>query len=298
MNQICYKKEGMRTRKTRRSRRTVAVFLICVLLSMLCLPVGATARGGEVIPVRFGSTTGDNALYDKSYLIDGVTYVPFRAFVEAAGGRGVTWTGATRTAEATTSGGILISARVGDEYIQYGGRVFFTAAPIRIVNDKLYVPVRPMAKCFGIDVGWHAGTRSVVLTRTGNAPRADEGYYDPAALYWLSRIISAEAKGEPFRGQMAVGNVVLNRVASREYPNTIYDVIFDREYGVQFTPTANGTIYELPTISAIRAAKACLEGYTLSGSILYFFNPSIATSRWISENCTYVFRIGEHVFYR
>ena len=288
----------MCTRRMRRLRWTSLFLMMCLLLSALCLPVGATAKSGEVIPVRWNSTTGGTALYDKSYLINGITYVPFRAFVEAAGGSNVRWIGASRTGEAVAKSGAIISVRVGDEYIQYGARVFYTAAPIRLVNDRLYVPVRSLAKCFGIDVGWHAGTRSVVLTRTGQIPRHDEGVYDSSALYWLSRIISAEAKGEPFRGQIAVGNVVLNRVASRDYPNTIYEVIFDRKYGVQFTPSVNGTIYEAPTALAVRAAKACLEGYTLSTSILYFFNPSIATSQWIANNCTYVFRIGRHVFYR
>lgn len=299
MNQYASKKEGMCTRRGRRLRWICTFMLIGVLTSVLCLPVVAAApKSGEVVPVRWSSTTGDSALREKAYLIDGITYVPFRAFTEAAGNCEVRWIGATRTGEAVTKGGAIISARVGDEYIQYGARVFYTAAPIRLVNDRLYVPVRTLAGCFGIDVGWHAGTRSVVLTRTGKIPRHDEGYYDPSALYWLSRIISAEAKGEPFTGQLAVGNVVLNRVASPNYPNTIYGVIFDRKHGVQFTPAANGTIYDAPTVSAIRAAKACLEGYTLSEHILYFFNPRVATSQWIANNCTYVFRIGGHVFYR
>lgn len=298
MNLFFTKKEGIKNPRSRRLRRAFAIFLTGILLTALCLPAGAAERSGTAVPVRWSSTTGDNAFQEKSYLIGGITYVPFRAFVEAAGGRDVHWSGASRTARATTGSGAVISARVGDEYIQYGARIFYTAAPVRIVSDRLYVPIRTLSKCFGIDVSWHTGTRSVVLTKTGKVPRHDEGYYDPSALYWLSRIISAEAKGEPFRGQIAVGNVVLNRVASRDYPNTIYEVIFDKKYGVQFTPAANGTIYEAPTVSAIRAAKACLEGYTLSGSILYFFNPSVATSQWIANNCTYVFRIGGHVFYR
>lgn len=298
MNQHHNKKEGMYTRHMRRLRWPLGLLLACMLLGIFCLPTAAAPKNGDVIPVRWSSTTGDSALREASYLIDGITYVPFRAFTEAAGNCEVRWIGASRTGEAITKGGVTISARVGDEYIQYGARVFYTAAPVRLFDNRLYVPVRTLSKCFGINVGWHAGTRSVVLTRTGNLPRHDESYYDPDALYWLSRIISAEAKGEPFAGQLAVGNVVLNRVASPNYPNTIYEVIFDRRHGVQFTPAANGTIYDVPTISAIKAAKACLEGYTLSERILYFFNPRVATSQWIANHCTYVFQIGGHVFYR
>lgn len=121
--------------------------------------------------------------------------------------------------------------------------------------------------------------------------------YDYEDLYWLSRIISAEAKGESFTGQIGVGTVVLNRVRSSQFPNTIKGVVFDQKYGTQFTPVANGTIYDAPTQSAVVAAKMCLDGYTLSGSVLYFLNPRIATSSWIQNNRKYAFRVGNHDFY-
>lgn len=121
--------------------------------------------------------------------------------------------------------------------------------------------------------------------------------YDYEDLYWLSRVISAEAKGESFTGQLGVGTVVLNRVRSAEFPNTVKGVVFDRKYGTQFTPVANGTIYEQPTESAVIAAKMCLDGYTLSNSVLYFVNPRIATSSWIQNHRKYAFSVGNHDFY-
>ena len=110
-------------------------------------------------------------------------------------------------------------------------------------------------------------------------------------------LISAEAKGEPFLGQIAVGNVVLNRVKSASYPNTVYGVIFDRKYGTQFSPVSYGTIYKAPTAGAIIAAKICLEGYSLSDSALFFVNPRIATNNWIVRTRPYAFTIGNHDFY-
>ena len=62
-------------------------------------------------------------------------------------------------------------------------------------------------------------------------------------MMWLSRILYAEANTEPLAGKIAVGNVIMNRVKSPEFPDTIYSVIFDRKYGVQFTPVANGSVY-------------------------------------------------------
>lgn len=126
--------------------------------------------------------------------------------------------------------------------------------------------------------------------------KADSAYnYED--LYWLSRIISAEAKGESFTGQIGVGTVVLNRVRSSQFPNTVKGVVFDKKYGTQFTPVANGSIYQAPTQSAIVAAKMCLDGYVLSNSVLYFFNPAISTSSWIPNNRKYAFRVGNHEFY-
>ena len=98
-------------------------------------------------------------------------------------------------------------------------------------------------------------------------------------------------------GKLAVGNVVLNRVRSAAYPNTIYGVIFDRKYGIQFSPVANGTIYNVPTEDAVIAAKMCLEGYSLSSDILYFVNPTKAPDSWIAKNRKYAFSIGNHAFF-
>lgn len=139
--------------------------------------------------------------------------------------------------------------------------------------------------------GW-----SVTYAQAKSMVGADSEY-DYEDLYWLSRIISAEAKGESFTGQIGVGTVVLNRVRSSQFPSTVKSVVFDTKYGTQFTPVANGTIYNTPTQSAVVAAKMCLDGYTLSDSVLYFLNPSISTSSWIQNNRKYAFKVGNHEFY-
>jgi len=77
---------------------------------------------------------------------------------------------------------------------------------------------------------------------------------------------------EPFLGKLAVGTVVMNRVDSDEFPSNTVDVIFDKENGVQFTPTANGAIEKDPDEDSIAAAKICLEDVRLSDDILYFLN--------------------------
>ncbi|MBQ5361976.1 MAG: cell wall hydrolase [Clostridia bacterium] len=153
-------------------------------------------------------------------------------------------------------------------------------------------PTKPVVKPQTPAVtGWN-----VTFSQAKGMVKTDAAY-DYEDLYWLARIISAEAKGESFTGQIGVGTVVLNRVRSRKFPGTVKGVVFDRKYGTQFTPVANGTIYQTPTESAVIAAKMCLDGYTLSDSVLYFVNPRIATSSWIQNNRKYAFRIGNHDFY-
>jgi N-acetylmuramoyl-L-alanine amidase len=86
-------------------------------------------------------------------------------------------------------------------------------------------------------------------------------------------------------------------VASREFPNTVRGVIFDNRWGIQFTPVANGTIYQNPTQESIRAAKLCLEGARTAGNSLYFLNPAESSNFWVVNNRPYVTTIGSHSFY-
>lgn len=123
--------------------------------------------------------------------------------------------------------------------------------------------------------------------------------YTATDLYWLSRIIHAEAEAEPYEGKLAVGNVILNRVRSASFPNTVKGVIFEYYHNIpQFSPVADGTIYNTPNADSIRAAKAVFGGTNVVGSATYFFNPDKSEGTWIVENKTLVKRIGDHVFYK
>ncbi len=81
---------------------------------------------------------------------------------------------------------------------------------------------------------------------------------------------------------MAVGNVILNRVNSKEFPNTIYNVIFEYYGSIpQFSPVADGTIYNTPSQESINAAKDAINGIRPVGNSTYFFNPNKAAGTWI-----------------
>ena len=166
------------------------------------------------------------------------------------------------------------------------------------IDGEVFVPIRSVAKAYCASVDWQEATRSVELRASENdgIVPGDE-YYIADEVEWLSRIIYAEAGIEPFAGKILVGNVVLNRVRSSEFPDTIYDVIFDRKYGVQFTPTVNGMIWRTPSAACIAAAKICLDNFSLSDEALYFLDPDIATNFWIPQNRPFLMKVGGHEFY-
>ncbi|CAK7046865.1 cell wall hydrolase [Tissierella sp.] len=140
--------------------------------------------------------------------------------------------------------------------------------------------------------------KTTTVSRGTSSSRSSVKSYSDADLLWLARIIEAEASGEPYNGKVAVGNVILNRVNSKEFPNTIYGVIFEYYGSIpQFSPVAEGTIYNTPSKESINAAKDALNGARPVGNSTYFFNPAKAAGTWIVKNKTYVTKIGGHSFY-
>jgi len=237
---------------------------------------------------------GMNAL-----LVDGTTMVPFRAICEVLNtGEGtVSWNEKFLTS--TYSSYLLqIRAGYGDYYIKANSRYFYNEAPITIINGTLYVPIRPMAKAFSAIVEWNGADKVANIITTGKSLTSGSSFYDQDDLFYLSRIINAESKFEPLKGKIAVGNVVLNRVASKHFPDTIEGVVFDRRNGVtQFTPVDYPVFYDTPTEESMIAAKIVLEGYSVSDDILYYLNIDLAGNFWIVESCTFVTKIGNHSFY-
>ena len=259
--------------------------------------------GNSYLDLSQKSYSGVRVLLDGSDIISGqgriinsVTYVPLRAFCDAIGGATISWDQSTRTAKVSASG-LTVYARQGALYLQANDRYFYTVEPIANIDGTLFVPIRPLAKAFGLELEWNNSLRAVELESGGRLPQSGSSFYKEDEVLWLARIIHAESAGAPFDGKIAVGNVVLNRVASPQYPNTIYGVIFDRKHGTQFSPVSFGTIYNTPSAESVSAAKVCLEGYSLSSTALFLMNPKLATTSWISQNRPYLFTIGNHLFY-
>lgn len=121
----------------------------------------------------------------------------------------------------------------------------------------------------------------------GNIPAATE-----ANIYLLARIISAEARGEPYTGQVAVGAVVLNRIEHPSFPDTLSGVIYQNG---AFTAITDGQFNQPISDSAYRAARDALNGWDPTGGCIYYYNPDKTSNKWIRSRPV-VLRIGAHLF--
>ncbi len=108
----------------------------------------------------------------------------------------------------------------------------------------------------------------------------------------LAKLVYAEARGETYKGQVAVAAVVLNRVRSASFPNTISGVIYQTN---AFTCVNNGSINNMPDSSCIRAARDAMNGWDPTGGCLYYYNPKTASDSWIRTR-TVKTVIGNHSF--
>ena len=198
--------------------------------------------------------------------------------------------------------GLSLSAEAGINYMEVNGRYLLLLKGILVVEGRPYFPVEMIEKIFNLRAEITPEKDRVELNlREAKLLRGGEHYYEDTygseSLLWLSRIISAEAGGQPFTGMVGVGNVVLNRVASDRFPNTVFDVIFDTHNGVQFAPVYDGSIYENASPLAVIAACVSLEGYKTGGDSLFFIAPAIADDSWLKEYYVFVTSIGGHDFY-
>lgn len=232
----------------------------------------------------------------RAFLHKDTTYVGIREFVSAFAGATVSWNSSTATATAKTAY-TTVTATKGRDYISSNGRYFWAKPGIIIENGTMYVPLRPLCLAYGATLSWDGSSYTVNITSGSGTVKPGSSYYDSDEVYWLSKIIHAESRGESMTGKIAVGNVVLNRVRSKDYPNTIYGVIFDKKYGVQFSPVLDGTIHLEPDADSVIAAKLCLEGYSVSDSILFFINKNLATNMWVTNTRPLEVSIGKHDFY-
>ena len=176
---------------------------------------------------------------------------------------------------------------VQEKLKEYG---YFSSKVDGIFGAKTKSAVKAFQKAKGLKVDGIVG--SGTLKALGISSGSSNTSYSESDVYLLAKCIHAEARGEPYVGQVAVGAVVLNRVRSSQFPNSISGVIYQPW---AFTAVNDGQINLEPNESARKAAKDAMSGWDPTNGCLYYYNPKTATSKWIwSREVRLV--IGRHRF--
>lgn len=266
---------------------------ICSLVLALVLSL---ALAGQAVAVELPSVlvNGEALEMDAPVsVIDQTTYVSYWPVVKAFYPEATAaWENDRAVVRAE---GLTLEIQPGARYLVANGRYLWVPNGVQTANGILTVPVRTLGLALGLNVSWDSEVGAVVLAASGAGPIKNASLvYPEDVLYWLSHIIHAESGNQPLEGQIAVGNVIMNRVDSPLFPNTVYEVIHQAN---QFTPVRNGTIKKEPSAQSVIAAKLVLEGVNFAGDSLYFINPRVSGGSWVARTRTHVTTIASHAFY-
>ncbi len=145
-------------------------------------------------------------------------------------------------------------------------------------------------KANGLSADGIAGVKT--LAALGITKSSTSGEYTESEIALLARIISAESRGEPYEGQVAVGAVILNRIAHPSFPNTLSGVIYQPG---AFSCLTDGQVNVAVAESAKKAAQDAINGWDPSGGAIYYYNPAKSTNKWIFSRPV-INTIGSHRF--
>ena len=269
------------------------VFVVCLLCVLFC--GAASAEGTSNVSYTETPVYIDGLLSCRGYTVNGETYVALESAC-AVLGYDVDAGYDIETNTLTVSvAGIEITACKGQQYFTANGRYLYLPNGYMEIDGTFIVPLDALAKIFNLSVSINEELDAYDFdTANEQVLVSGDEYYDEDSLYWLSHIITWESGNQPVAGQIGVGNVVLNRVESGRFPNTIKDVICQPG---QFEPVARGTVYGDPYPISIICAKLVLEGYNTVDDAL-FFHVGHAGVSTISYNTSLVINIADHNFYR
>ena len=167
---------------------------------------------------------------------------------------------------------------------------YYNGAIDGVYGSQTAAAVRYFQRKNGLTVDGICGPKT--LAAMGISTTTSSGGVSSSDLYLLARCVYGESRGEPYLGQVAVAAVVLNRVKSSKFPNTIAGVIYQSG---AFTAVSDGQINLTPNSTAISAAQDALSGWDPTNGCLYYYNPATATSAWIWSR-TVMLVIGKHNF--
>lgn len=269
------------------------VFVACLLCALLCMTACADEAETDVSYVETPIYI-DGLLSTRGYLDGEATYLPLETACAVLGYDTVTDFNTDINTLTVSAGGVEISVCRDENYFCANGRYFYMEDGYREIDGLFAVPIDVFAKIFTLGLKWDAQLEAFDLNTANEAPLVSGSeYYNEEDLYWLSRIVSFESGNQPLEGQIGVANVVLNRVKSDGFADTVKEVIFQPG---QFNPVASKAIYLEPYEAASISAKLALEGYNTVGESLYFHQGNYG-DYWMKNNDNFVVKIGCHNFF-
>ena len=179
--------------------------------------------------------------------------------------------------------------RIQQRLRQYG---YMDGPADGIFGQETYDAVVWFQKKNGLKADGVVGPATAAALGISLGNSASASTYNESEIYLLARLVHGEARGEPYIGKVAVAAVVLNRVRSASFPNTISGVIYQAG---AFDCVADGQINLTPDSDSIRAARDAMNGWDPSGGCIYYYNPATATSSWIWSREVRL-TIGAHAF--
>ena len=169
---------------------------------------------------------------------------------------------------------------------------YYSGSVDGIYGSQTVSAVKSFQKKNGLTVDGIAGTQTLKAMGITSSSASSSSSNNSSNVNLLARVVYGEARGEPYTGQVAVAAVVLNRVKSSKFPNTIAGVVYQSG---AFDAVADGQINMTPDATAKKAAQDALNGWDPSYGAIYYFNPSTATNKWIWSRPMTV-TIGKHRF--
>lgn len=245
-------------------------------------PVAETVDNRTSVPLYI-----DDEERGACRVIDGGLYMDPAAFCRAVG---LEAQGGSSDGTYVLSGdGISLSAEPGALYVVCNDRYLYVDGGVMTDNGQVVLPVKLLAKCLGVSAAWDRVAWTVTVKADAIEPlESGDTYYVDTDVYWLSRVVNAESGNQSLLGQIAVGSVVLNRMADESFAgqNSVYDVIFAKN---QFEVVINGMIYMEPSETSVIAAKLALEGADVVDGATYFatfeFGEGYECVLWIGDHC-------------
>jgi N-acetylmuramoyl-L-alanine amidase len=169
---------------------------------------------------------------------------------------------------------------------------YYSGSVDGIYGSQTVSAVKSFQKKNGLTVDGIAGTQTLKAMGITSSSSSSSSSNNSSNVNLLARVVYGEARGEPYTGQVAVAAVVLNRVKSSKFPNTISGVVYQSG---AFDAVADGQINMTPDTTAKKAAQDAINGWDPSYGAIYYFNPSTATNKWIWSRPMTV-TIGKHRF--